>query len=391
MLFTRVSTIFVSLSILSFKADAKVYDWNGFIAQGLIQSENSNFINESGDVSLRLTEVGLNGFYRLSPSLRVAGQIVYLNGANRYPEGERVDYLFLDWQLPELNNWQLNLHLGRSKNYHWLYSATRDVPHTRPSIVLPQSIYFDTFRDVALGSDGFSLLASSINQYGEWDIAWSYGKSDISQEQTRNLFSRAAMGLLEQDHDHQLKVMWQPQFAQFQLGVNLLDSEFVYKASDPDIFIDGTATSQRLMLLFRYFGEKFEINAEIMRERVVYEDIFFTGFESGLTAEGGYLQSVYQLSEELSLLTRLDIYDRDREDRDGEKYSASVGGEVPGYFTFSDQFTLGVTWQPLANWQLQAEFHRNKGAGRLAPVLDPDIGINPKYWNLWAIQISHWF
>ena len=119
---------FLALLLQSFYLNAGSLKINGFVAQGVIQAKDSNFVNDDGDVSLKLTEMGVNGSYRIDSKLRVAGQVVYLEGGNRYPDGFQLDYLFLEWQIFNGQNWQVKTQIGRNKNYHWLYSATRDVP-----------------------------------------------------------------------------------------------------------------------------------------------------------------------------------------------------------------------------------------------------------------------
>lgn len=365
---------------------------HGFIAQGLIQADGSNFVNDEGDVSASLTEMGLNAAYRFSPGFRIAGQVVYLNGGNRYPEGARLDYLFVDWELVNNFEWQLNMHLGRYKNYHWLYSATRDVPHTRPSIVLPQSIYFDTFRDVALGSDGVALIAQTNTSLGDWEVHWSYGTSPISQEQTRNLLSSSAQGELDQDFTHQLTFVLRPEMSNMHLGLSLLDSDFTYIPTHSDVFVPGEATVQRMLLQFKYLDENWDVSAELMREKVIYRGVLAPQFFNSSIAEGGFVQGRYHLNPDISLLARLDIFDRDREDRAGRNIELATGGVVPGYFGFSDQATIGAHWDIKQNLRLQVEYHRVKGTGRLAPVLSPNLQFNKqKYWNIWAIQLMHWF
>ena len=110
--------VYLSVCLFGFVTHANDLKLHGFVAQGLIQSNESNFVNDDGDISTRLTEVGINASYRIHPKLRVAGQGIYLNGGNRYPEGARIDYLFLDWQLLNIPNWQVDMHIGRYKNYH---------------------------------------------------------------------------------------------------------------------------------------------------------------------------------------------------------------------------------------------------------------------------------
>ena len=141
-----------------FPASAEsAFSWHGFLSQGVSQSVHSDFVSDNGDVSFNLTELGINMRYDVNASLAFVGQAVYLDGGNRFEQGGRLDYLYLDWRLPEFSNATLNVNVGRFKNPHWLYSATRDVPQTRATIILPQSLYFDNFRDVALGSDGVLL------------------------------------------------------------------------------------------------------------------------------------------------------------------------------------------------------------------------------------------
>lgn len=382
-----LAMVFQSLQLNA--GDVKV---NGFIAQGIIQASDSNFVTDDGEVSVKLTEIGINSSYRINSNFRLAGQAVYLEGGNRYPHGFRLDYLFLEWQLFNSQNWQVKTQIGRNKNYHWLYSSTRDVPHTRPSIVLPQSLYFDVFRDVAIGVDGIVLIAQTNNQLGEWDLNFSYGNSNISEEEKKNLLGPYASGKLKHKSDIQLSVYWRPNVSNFQFGFSLLEADFTYKPGDNDRLFNGDETSQRIMLNVLYQGQSWEIASEIMRERVIANNIIFPGFFTDTTAEGGYLQARHFFSDKLTLLARLDLYDRDRKNRDGSDIENLSQGLTPGYFGFMDQATVGVTWKLAKNMQLQAELHRVKGAGRLAPIFTPNTVINDtKYWNMWAVQLMYWF
>lgn len=371
---------------------AEEISWHGFIAQGVIKADKNNFVEDDGSTSLRLTEIGLNASYRINSRLRVAGQGVYLNGGNRYEEGPRIDYLFLDVSLLNTEKWHVNLQLGRNKNYQWLYSSTRDIPHTRPSIILPQSIYFDVFRDVALGSDGAALLLNTTNSMGEWDLNWRYGTSPIAGGQTKNLLGEIAEGKLDQKYDQHLNVFWRPNFANMQMGISLLDAKFRYKSATDEILVDGKTRSQRVMLNFLYHSENWDIAAEVMKERVRQEGALSPGFFNDSTAEGGYLQGRYFVNSRLTLLARVDLFDRDRKDRNGINLEKLTGGTVPRYFGFMDSATLGLSWDFAKNWRVHSEFHRVKGTGRLAPIIIPNTELNTdKYWNIWAIEVMHWF
>jgi len=176
------------------------------------------------------------------------------------------------------------------------------------------------------------------------------------------------------------------------LVFSLLDADFSYKRGDNDTLFNGDETSQRIMFNLLYQGESWEIASEVMRERVIADNVLFPGFYSDTFAEGGYLQARYFVSNQLTVLARLDIYDRDRQDREGKNLEVASLGLVPGYFGLMDQATAGVTWKFTKNIQIQAEYHRVKGTGRLAPVFTPNpILNNNKYWDMWAVQLMYWF
>lgn len=384
--------IIVAVLLMWRTTQAEELTWHGFAAQGVIQSADSNFVNDDGDIALNLSEFGINTSYRINSKLRLSAQGVYLNGGNRYDEGARIDYLFLDYQLLNTSNWQWNVHLGRYKNYHWLYSATRDVPHTMPTNVLPQSTYFDVFRDISLGSDGISMAAQNLNGLGEWDFRWSYGKSQISQRQTINFLSDLATGRFTHDHDSQVSVTFRPLASNVSLGLSVLDTDFSYGSGDNDYFIDGTANLQRIMISLSYSSEHWDLNSEILRERAIYRDLVQQGMSKTETSEGGYAQARYFVTPDITLLARVDLFDLNRDDRNGFKREYESAGSVPHYFAYMDQATVATAWDFAANWRVRAEYHRVKGRGRLAPVFVADLQTNDsEYWDIWAVQIMYWF
>ncbi|MFD2989988.1 hypothetical protein [Sphingopyxis terrae] len=70
-----------------------------------------------------------------------------------------LDYGVVDYQMLASPARTLGVQVGRFKNPFGLYNQTRDVAFTRPSILLPQSIYFDRTRALGLAADGISLYA----------------------------------------------------------------------------------------------------------------------------------------------------------------------------------------------------------------------------------------
>ncbi|MEH8019185.1 hypothetical protein MN202_18255 [Rheinheimera muenzenbergensis] len=381
-----------SLSSIAVRAADANFNWNGFIAQGLIRAEDSSFVNADGDWSAQLTELGLNARYQLAPAWHLSGQTVYLDGGNRYPPGLRLDYLFVDWAAYNSEAWQANIYLGRFKNQHWLYSSTRDVPFTRPSIVLPQSVYFDSFRDIAVATDGLSLQLRHSADYGDLTFNWSYGTVPISVEQSRQLLGQQTQGDTRMNHDHKLSLYWQSLHSKFSYGVIIQEATFDYRRGGTELLSDARFTSQRLMLAARYQSEHWELSTELQQEVVTTEGFFLPQFSRKQFGQGGYVMLQYYYSNNLRLFTTLDYAVTDKDDRQGKKLQQMTGGAVPAYFGYQHTFMLGGSIDLNQHWRLDAEVHWVKGTGRLAPVIQPDVSRNnSEYWQVLALQLMYRF
>jgi hypothetical protein len=370
------------------------FQWHGFVAQGVINVNHSDFIDKDKGLSLKLTEIGINSSYRLSDQFRVAGQLVYLNGGNRYSEGVRLDYLLLDWQLLNSEKWQVNLFLGRFKNNHWLHSNTRDVPFARPSIILPQSIYFDGFRDIAMGSDGVAFRANySDNKLGEIDFNLSYGASQINDKSKHILLSDLAAGKGKQDFDAQASIYWRPHFSQWRFGLSLLDSDFdYYQSNKPEPFVDGVFSFQFYTVNAIYEGEQWEFSSELYQQRFVTDGFYFPTSLQDRIGNGIYLQTRYQLNNDITLLARAEKFYLDKNDKNGVKFEQASGGLIPRYFAFQNELTFGFSYDIHAKLRVQFEQHFVQGTGRLNPIVLPNTQINDhKYWQVTALQLMYWF
>lgn len=402
--FSRTQTITILLAALSVNvtqaqegdtfSSSKDFQLHGFISQGLIDVNGSDFVNDDGDLSTELTEIGLNASYQLSDKFRLAGQVVYLDGGNRYEEGFRVDYALLDWSAYTTESWQANIYLGRFKNNHWLYSSSRVVPFARPSIILPQSVYFDGFRDIAVGSDGAAIkISHSHDELGNFDFTLSYGKSPISDEQTDILLGGIAMGVAKQDYETHGSFYWQPTFSPWRFGFSLLDSDFSYQKNEEfDFFADANFSFQFYTINALYEGEHWEFSGEIYQQRFTIDDFYYPGFKLDNIGQGFYLQSRYKLTEKMTLLARYEDFYIDKEDKNGKALEQKSGGLVPYYFGFHKDITLGLNYDISSNFSARMEYHWVNGAGRLTPVVVPNTLINDSEdWTMWAVQLMYWF
>jgi len=365
---------------------------HGFVAQGVIDVDGSNFVNDDGELSTKLTEIGLNTSYQLSDDFRFAAQAVYLNGGNRYNEGLRVDYFLMDWDAYSSEEWQANVFLGRFKNIHWLHSSTWDIPFTRPSIILPQGVYFDGFRDISVGGDGGAIkLTYNNDHYGEFDFNLSRGKSTISSDDAEVFISEFAQGDIKHELDTQASIYWRPMFSQWRFGLSLLDSEFNYDGEAIDAFVDGHFELQLYTVNAVYEGENWEFTTEFLQSRFLNEGFYAPQFHQDNIAQGGSFQTRYKVNQELTMLLRYEKFYSNKDDKKGHQLEERSFGTVPNYFGFQNDAMLGFSYKFSNNLQINAEHHWMKGAARLNPIVLPNPQVNKEHWKVWAIQLMYWF
>jgi hypothetical protein len=372
------------------------FQLHGFLSQGLIDVDGSDFVNDDGNISTELTEIGLNATYKLNSRFRLAGQFVYLDGGNRYAKGIRVDYALIDWSAYNSDHWQANIYLGRFKNNNWLYSSSRDIPFARPSIILPQSVYFDGFRDIAVGTDGVALkLSHNHDSYGNFDFNLGYGTSPISDEQATNLLSKFAKGSAKHEYDLQLSFYWQPVFSPWRFGLSLLDGDFSYQKGEEgsgDLFTDSDFTFHFYTANALYEGEAWEFSGEIYQQSFLIDGFYHEGFRKNTIGQGFYLQTRYKWGTDLTFLARFEEFYLDKTDKDGKGLEETTGGMVPYHFGFHKDATIGLSYDFTSNLRLRVEYHWVRGAGRLTPVVVPNTQLNnSENWTLWAAQIMYWF
>ena len=141
----------LAIALLSYPLEARAIDLgfgdlqaHGFLSQGYTYtSANDLFGNSQGAGSLEFHELGMNVLGHPFPNLLLAVQGIYRDTAGSDEEDFRLDYANLDYSLPIGESLTLGVRAGRVKNPFGLYSEARDAIWTRPSVLLPQSIYFD--------------------------------------------------------------------------------------------------------------------------------------------------------------------------------------------------------------------------------------------------------
>ena len=145
---------------------------HGFLSQGyFLTSNHNNLFGESTDGgSLDFTEIGVNASWVPRPDVQLAIQGLSRR-AGGAAEGEpELDFALLDYAAVETADRRLGIRGGRVRLPFGLYNDTRDVAFTRPSILLPQSIYFDRTRELAISGDGILFYGEERGAWGNFTL-----------------------------------------------------------------------------------------------------------------------------------------------------------------------------------------------------------------------------
>lgn len=182
---------------------------HGFASQAYILTSGNNFLGDSqGNGSFEFRELGLNASLAPLPRLQLSAQLL---SRARDDQNLRLGYGIIDYSLLSNETNRLGFRLGRLKNPYGLYNETRDAPFTRPGILLPQSIYFERTRNLALTLDGGGLYGIHSGDFG--NVSWEFNFGDVQAKdpETELAFLGSDWpGELEPDTSYIGRVIYEP-------------------------------------------------------------------------------------------------------------------------------------------------------------------------------------
>ena len=378
-------------------ADGSDHDFsvNGFITQGFFYTDHNNVYGESSDHgSFDFHEIGLNTAYRFTPKLRGAVQLMSRQ-AGEVDNGEpKIDYALLDYRFTDSIEHAIGVRVGRLKVPFGFYNETRDVAFTRPSIILPQSLYFDQARDLELSIDG-AILYGSLSVPGGWlDIDLLYGSPQKDTNVEYAYLAMDAAGKFEESEGLMGRIVYNTDNGRVRVGATVSEYRLGYEpggGSYPFEFNKGDLKLNVAMLSAQYNTEHWSLTGEYMVHDIDWTElggIYAARPKTPLTSY--YLQLQYRLNYNWDLLLRYDDLMLDGDDPQG-KINSRLFPFRQAHNFYSKDITLGVGWRPNADWLFRAELHNVEGTGWAAEQDNPDSYALRKYWNIFALQATYRF
>jgi len=372
-------------------------DWNdalqvhGFLTQGFVKTSANNFFGDSEDGSFDFTELGVNASYRLNPRLMASAQLLSRKAGLMYDGSPDVDYAQIDYMPYARNENRFGVILGRFKNPYGLYNETRDVAATRPSIFVPQVIYWDRVRNLVLSNDGGLLYGNLHRGLHDLSLRLYAGKSPIDENVEKTYLPPNAHPNLRQQgltKGGQLLYEWDGGVFRLALsGVFLkLDGE-THPA--PGVDLSGDLDLKVYVGSLQYNRGPWSLTMEYLNEPIDFHN--FGPMDAGdTTVDGYYLQSQYRLSADWEWLVRYEEAHFDKDDRSGTDTAARIPGTFP-YNHYVRMWTLGMLWEPTEKLLLRAELSRADGTIFLSNLENPDPRQTQRFWNMFALLVSYSF
>jgi len=356
---------------------------HGFISQGFIYTSDNKFQGNSDSGSFKLTEVGLNLSKRFTPRLRLSSQVIS-RVANMEDDGDlNLDYIFLDYKAPITEFNQVGVRAGRVKNVIGFYNETRDVAFTRPSIFVPQSIYFNSFRDLQLSSDGIIGYTDWRTNSGTTLFEFGHGHARINPETEESLVG-TTVGKFDDEDVNQARLTYSLNDGSMRFAYSFVDANFKYLLS-PSV---NTFTDIKLALLSaEYAVEKTVFTAEYMKLDVLYDSPFSAPIKRPFLS--WYIQAQHHYDPSWTFYTRYEQFYLDSNDKDGNTFNQSTG--LPSHLVYSKSFMLGAKCHINQSWMLMMEVQSNNGSAGLELKLNSNPFATKQRWQMLSLMLSYRF
>lgn len=392
--------LFVALLSIVGLQSAQAIDWgpdlqvHGFLTQGFVKTTDNRFFGDSDSKhgSFDFTELGVNASYKATPSILLSGQLLSRRAGDMDNGSPKVDYALVDWNFSSSQDHTYSLMLGRIKNPLGLYNETRDVAFTRPSILLAQQVYFDKVRNLLISSDGAQLQGRIYNQLGNWTVNLGAGKTSIDENVEAVYLGNNFPGSTDSRGPSYVgRVGYETSDGKWRLGLSAAKSKLEFDAAPTSPIGDGEIDIFYWIASMQYNAERWSLTAEYMEEPLDYDGFGPMLEGKNNTVQGYYLQGSYLLRDNLEWVVRYAEGFADKNDRDGTRASASLGGRVPPYAFFQKDWMVGLRWDVTPSFMLRMEYQWNDGVGNLSRRENPVPDATVKDWDMFSILASYRF
>jgi len=385
---------------------------HGYISQGFMFSNHNNYLANTKNGTFQFNELGLNVSTEPSDKLRVGIQLAALDLGDLGNDRITIDWAYADYR------WQdwLGLRVGKVKLPTGFYNKARDVDMLRTSILLPQSIYVETFRDTLVAMKGISGYGEiPLHAFGNLSYEILLGSMNIDREgpSTKGV---EAPGFFKVDKYNVKKALlygaaWETPLKGLRLGFSNLHIDFEYTGFiTKDLimpvpyppysitlpikglaFTGVTPDFLRTVFSLEYTWKDLILAAEylLQDQNNIIHIPGLPSMERLLKIDGYYASATYRINDWFETGVYYSAFYKDRHDRKGTKTPYN-----PPFNVFQKDACLSLRFDPSDNWTLKLEGHLMDGTGLC--FLQDNLNENgvPEYkkdWYLLAAKMTFSF
>jgi hypothetical protein len=274
-----------------------------------------------------------------------------------------------------------------------LYNETRDVAFLRPSVTIPQVVYYEKLRNLFLSSDGAAINVNLFREQVNANLYIAMGEPRVDENVEVAFFGSKFRGDL---HPNGFSFLGRAQFetpdGEFKSAFSLSKLSMQFKRSIIDPLPDGDIKAFYGIASLQWSGKYWTLTAEYMREPITWDGFQGTLFENfRSTAEGYYFQAALRATNSVEVMARYGEIVADRNDRSGKDFNRKTFGSVPAHSRYSKIMTTGVRWDMTRDLMLRAEYQRHNGTFILSSRENPDPNSTDPDWDLFALELSYRF
>ncbi|MFA6008891.1 MAG: hypothetical protein WC799_02830 [Desulfobacteraceae bacterium] len=406
-------------------------DIHGFITQGYLVTDENNFMADTeGNGTFQFNEAGINFASDVSERLRLGVQFIARDLGKSGNKDVSIDWAVADYSVAD---W-LNVRAGKCKMSHGLYNYERDVDMLRTFVFLPQSFYYEGWRDSVnalngVGAYGYVPMGVVGNLTYHTDLGYTsvkVGGGEVRQlEETMPKILQLNVTEVDTDTTFGGQLAWDTIFGID--GLKIVGGGFNFEMNATSDLIDGTVsplfdqTGTMVPDHYIYNKESRVFNLKLLstagsieyaRGNFVFAAEYMnTAYEMTLPttiagvihkkfdAIGYYGSLTYRFTDWLELGAYYSEYYRDKDDKNGKK--AVQGGDLallpPGqeHAMWLKDLCLSSRFDITPNWIFKLEGHMMDGAALMYSSDDnalPNGSMDSEQdWYLMAAKISYSF
>lgn len=389
--------VFISISSASAGDKHSMFDeinWHGFLSQSFVATDENNYLGSSSDGSFKFNSAGLNASWKANRRVQLSLQGLYKQIGNGKPKGVQLDYAIADLTLADEFDHGGGLRFGRLKNPFGFFNETRDVAVTRPSLLLPESVYIDYLQALFHSMDSMGVYIRQESDEGTYSFDSNWGKPILTDDIVKTLMGGVPVsGDIASERAFMSRFMYEDASGKWRSAISYVWFRGDYRAGPTDFMlgvVDGKLDIKQLMLSFEYNIGDFQIITEALRRNVSIRDAFTLPVPVNVYDQslGYYLQFGYRINEKLKAYVRRDEAFYDKDDRNGTRYGLYRGNS---HTAFAKDLTVGVSYTPSFAWNFSMEAHAVNGTYWLPNIENPDVPNQKQHWNMFLAQVAYRF